>query len=362
MRSQDNIIDEDDFFKDSRMSFGDHLEVLRSHLWRAIYGLMFCMVIGFVLDGIGAALGNRSIGIGRPLMDAIQAPVRQALVEFYDKRRKRLIEEAKTPNTVAAAAVQFHEVPTRMNRDDWSRMLRVPAEQLPEEGIEIKLLMSPLEIDSAAQKIEHIVRPRELTALSAQESFVIYFKVSMIAGLVIASPWVFWQIWSFIAAGLYPSEKKYVHSYLPFSVGLFIAGVVLCQIFVMPKTVAALLWFNDFLGVTPDLRLSEWLSLAIMLPLVFGCSFQTPLVMLFLQRLGIMTPESFKKRRKAVIFGLAVFAAIITPTPDAVTMCYLWLPMVALYELGIWLSVFLPGAHNELEDLDVPSSEELMEV
>src|SRR5260370_2793612 len=176
------------------------------------------------------------------------------------------------------------------------------------------------------EEVRKLVRPPELTTWSATEGFMIYFKVTLIAGFVIAAPYVFWQIWSFIAAGLYPHEKRYVHVYLPFSLGLFMVGVIVCQFLVMPNAVKALLWFNEFLGITPDMRLSEWMSLAIMLPLVFGLSCETTLRMLFLERIGLMDIKSFKSKRKYAWFGMAVFAAVITPTPDAWTMMYMWVP------------------------------------
>lgn len=362
MRSPDEAFDEDDFFKDTRMSFGDHLEVLRTHLWRAIYGLLFCMVIGFILDAIGRATDQLYIGIGRPLLHIIEDPVRIALEDFYDRRMAEFEHKATIEGTEQSAASKPYPLTVRITRDDRARLLGVPTDQLPDEAIDLTMEVPPDGIYKAHNQVEKYVRPRELTTLSAQEGFVIYFKVSLIAGLVIASPWVFWQIWSFIAAGLYPHEKRYVHVYLPISVVLFVVGVILCQFIVMPKTVAALLWFNEFLGVTPDLRLSEWLSLAILMPVIFGCSFQTPLVMMFLERIGIANADTFKQKRKYAIFGLAIFAAIITPTPDAITMCYLWLPMVALYEFGVWLCVFSPRKSEGLDDLDVPDSEELIEV
>ena len=131
----------------------------------------------------------------------------------------------------------------------------------------------------------------------------------MLCGLVIGSPWIFYQIWAFIAAGLYPHEKKLVHVYLPVSLGLFLGGVFMCQFLVIPRAIAALLWFNEWIGLKPDLRLNEWLGFAILLPLVFGVSFQTPLVMMFLARVGIMTAESFRSHWKMAYFLLAVFAA-----------------------------------------------------
>ena len=102
----------------------------------------------------------------------------------------------------------------------------------------------------------------------------------------------------FVAAGLYPPEKRLVHVYLPVSLGLFLAGVLICEFFVIPKAIEALLWFNEWLGFKPDLRLNEWLSFAIFMPLIFGLSFQTPLVMVFLNKLGIVGVETFRGKRK----------------------------------------------------------------
>src|SRR5947209_17813049 len=159
----------------------------------------------------------------------------------------------------------------------------------------------------------------------------------MICGLVLASPWVFWQIWSFVAAGLYPTEKRLVNYWLPMSLGLFLAGVFLCQFAVIPRTVAALLWFNEWMGLTPELRLTEWLALAIWLPVIFGVAFQTPLVMLVLGRIGLMSSALYLSYWRAAVFILAVVTLIIVPTTDVVTWFALWIPMVALYFLGIYL-------------------------
>src|SRR5262245_14176352 len=117
MRSRDEIIDEDDYFKDTRMSFGDHLEVLRLHLWRAIVGLVFCMVIGFVLDSIGEATGFNALGIGRPLMRIIEAPVKKALEDFYDKRREKFQQEATQTGTPEATASEPKPTTIRHTRE-----------------------------------------------------------------------------------------------------------------------------------------------------------------------------------------------------------------------------------------------------
>src|SRR5207244_5641711 len=136
-------------------------------------------------------------------------------------------EEAQRKGTESAKANEPKPMTLSLSREEIAKLRGIPLEQVP-ESVEITVYMRPLEMIRATGPIQDLVRPRELTTLSAQEAMFVYFKVSIIAGLVIASPWVFWQIWSFIAAGLYPNEKRYVHVYLPVSVGLFVAGVVLC--------------------------------------------------------------------------------------------------------------------------------------
>jgi sec-independent protein translocase protein TatC len=189
-----------------------------------------------------------------------------------------------------------------------------------------------------------------LSTLSVQEGFVVYFKVSLLCGVVLASPFILYQFWMFVAAGLYPHERKYVYMMFGPSVGLFIAGVLLCQFVVLPGAVKALLMFNQWLGFDPDIRLNEWLSLAILLPLVFGVSFQTPLVMVFLNQIGMFTAKDYLSKWRHACMLLAFFAAVITPTPDAVTMCYLFVPMFGLYMLGIVICYYFPGSLEEAEE------------
>jgi sec-independent protein translocase protein TatC len=177
----------------------------------------------------------------------------------------------------------------------------------------------------------------------------VYFKVSILCSIVLASPFILYQFWAFVGAGLYPHEKKHVYSLFGPSVALFLAGVFLCQFLVLPGAVKALLGFNEWLGLDPEIRLREWLGLALILPLVFGVSFQTPLVMFALNRLGMFTAADYLSKWRHAIMVLAVFAAIITPTPDVVTMMYLFVPMFGLYLVGIAVCHFFPPQFEEEE-------------
>src|SRR5262249_49142306 len=137
--------------------------------------------------------------------------------------------------------------------------------------------------------------------------------------------------------------------------------VIICEFFVMPKAVEALLWFNEWLGLEPDMRLNEWLGFAIMMPVVFGISFQTPLVMLFLNRIGIMGGDSYREKRRLTRFFLALFAAVLPASTDPASRLFLWVPMCMLFELGIWLCLMSPTAPRS--EMDEPEEEEsLVEV
>ncbi len=350
----------DDLFADTRMSFGEHIEDLRAHLISAIKGTLFILVIGFVLDFTGWAIGKDWLGLGKPAMDLIIAPVKQQLIAFYDRRMEKLIASAEAGEADAQETLKPKPVTVTFPPEAVAKLLGKPAPAEDAEPVEVEVRMKPLDVYKATRAVNNFIRPPELSTLSVTEAMVVYFKVSIIVSLVIASPWVFWQIWSFIAAGLYPHEKKLVHVWLPISVALFLGGVAMCQFAIIPRSIEALLWFNEWMGLAPDLRLNEWLSFAIWLPVVFGLAFQTPLVMMVLERIGIMTVEGYLGYWRIAIFVMAVLAAVITPTPDAVTWFAMWAPMVGLYFLGIYLCKL--SARRRPAAFDVPEADELIEV
>lgn len=372
------VPDDDDIFHDSRMSFGDHIEELRHRLFSALKGLVFCMVIGFVLDYVGVSMGIPQIGIGRPVMRMIVEPVESQARNYYFRKLQELYAKLPAapadPDEVERVRAKLKEKENdllALSEDELKVLLAaprdlpilIPVEPLkkvfgepkdPEiKNIPVTIQLYPAHLNAYSLEGEALLQSkRYLTTLSAQESLVVYFKVSMICGVILASPWIFYQIWAFIAAGMYPHEKAYVYRYLPFSIGLFIAGILLCQFFVIPGAVKALLGFNEWIDTDPDLRLNEWLGFAILLPLVFGVSFQTPLVMFFLNRIGMFSWEDYWAKWRYAIIILAFFSALITPTPDIVTMLYLFLPMIALYMIGVALCKFLPPSHEQLGDDD----------
>src|SRR5437660_2127334 len=339
-QKKDKPIDPDDLFADTRMSFGDHLEELRHYLWRAVIGFIIAMLV--------------SLLIGKPVLYVfIIRPVEKQLQDFYDdlaqERKKEVLGDENLQKLDAdqprAVEMEFVRAQVKALVEGRSVEPVEKPEELPaSERVRMQVVIpEPVKYAAATADAQRLLVPRPtVKTFNVTEAFIVYFKISMITGFVLGSPWIFLQIWSFIAAGLYPHEKRYVHVYLPFSLGLFLAGVALCQFLVIPRAVEALLWFNEWIGLEPELRLNEWLGFAIMMPLVFGVSFQTPLVMLFLERLGILTIDLYRGKRRIAWFIMAVFAAVITPSTDAFSMLFLWVPMSALYELGILLARMSP--------------------
>ncbi|WP_169975938.1 twin-arginine translocase subunit TatC [Tautonia rosea] len=309
------------------MSFGDHIEELRLRLVLALLGL----AVGVILSLIPP------LNLGYHVMQGMQDPAQEAL-EAYHLRQ--------TESRVAAAELKatYTEMPARISAAALVAALRevAPNVTLPEEdpgSLEGRYVELPMQVrDAAAIDLvnTNVQRQKALIALRPLETAVIFFTVCIITGLVIASPWVFYQLWAFVAAGLYRHERATVYRYLPFSLGLFLGGVFLCYFGVLPLTLQFLLQFNIWLNVEPSLQLTAWMSFATLLPLVFGLGFQLPLVMLFVGKLGIVSAQTFREKRKFALLGITIVASMLTPA-DIVSMLMLAAPMVALYELGILL-------------------------
>jgi sec-independent protein translocase protein TatC len=180
----------------------------------------------------------------------------------------------------------------------------------------------------------------QLQTLAPAEGFASYMKISLVCGLILTCPWVFYQLWMFVAAGLYENEKKFVYKVLPFSVFLFIAGALFFLFVVSPLALRFLVKFNEeVLGVSSYFTFRYYVSFVSMLALVFGLGFQTPVVIFFLNRTGLITLDAMRKARKYVFFGVFILSALITP-PDMISQIALGVPLYLLFELGILLGHF----------------------
>ena len=309
------------------MSFGDHIEELRVRLILGLMGLF----VGVLLTFIPPA------NLGKRVITKMEEPAKGALQSFYAERAKLRVEAAKKDKSVTPT---FMAVIPADKFIDALRQIAPKIEIGPADALMQKSIRLPMSLDQSAmiETVAKSVEPKDaLITLAPLEAMTIFFMVCMVTGLVIASPWVFYQIWAFVAAGLYRHERHYVTKFLPISLGLFLLGVFLCFFGVLPVTLSFLLEFNVWLGLEPTLRLADWMSFATMLPLVFGVCFQTPLIMLFLERIGVFTVADFRAKRKFAILIIVIAGAVLTPGQDPFSMLMLSIPMIVLYELGILL-------------------------
>lgn len=361
---------DEDLFQETSMTFGEHLDELRICLWRAVIGLM----IGFCLG----------LFVGKYVVQFIQYPLEQSLSEFLQQRATEQLEaeaeqisKAGYPADIAEIAKEQRLLPERVWINPEEFMAKVTGEA-DTEGDGVSPTVAEAGGEPSAQAAESAeaqeagsaeattdfprveiylwhdrdtdprLRPK---SLNAHEAFMIWVKASLVVGVLISSPWVLWQIWSFVAAGLYPQEKHYAYVFLPISLVLFLSGAALAFFVVFRFVLNFLFMFNESLGIEPDLRISEWMSFVIMLPLGFGIAFQLPLVMLFLERIGIFTVKTYLEKWRVAILVICVVSMFLTPS-DPQSMIAMAIPLIVLYFGGIAMCRYMPKRKSAWSDFD----------
>ncbi len=175
-----------------------------------------------------------------------------------------------------------------------------------------------------------------LIATGVISPFLVPMKVTLVLAFIIALPWVFYQVWAFIAPGLYQHEKRLVLPLVLSSSLLFVAGVAFCYFFVFKRVFHFISEFAPTsIAVMPDIE--NYLDFVMSMCLAFGATFEVPVVVVILVRMGIVSVEKLKEVRPYAIVGAFVIAAIVTP-PDVVSQLALAIPMCILYELGLLLA------------------------
>jgi len=175
-----------------------------------------------------------------------------------------------------------------------------------------------------------------LVFIAPAEAFITSIKIAIFGGFYISSPFILYQAWRFVSTGLEGGEGRYVLSFGIFSFMLFVLGSLLGYFIIVPVGLKFLMAFGtEYL--TPMISVGKYVSFVISLSFAFGLVFQLPLVILFLARMGIVTPRFLSEKRKYAIVIIFIAAAILTP-PDVITQCLMAIPLLVLYEIGILLS------------------------
>jgi sec-independent protein translocase protein TatC len=201
-----------------------------------------------------------------------------------------------------------------------------------------------------AMAVQDDEKSRRMIFTALHETFIVYLKVAFFAAIFISSPIILTQLWKFVAPGLYKNEKKALLPYLVATPTLFLLGGMLVYYLIMPLAIRFFLSFESSaqvgnLPIQLEAKVNEYLSLVMRLIFAFGLSFQLPVILSLLARIGFVDSDYLKKRRKYVIVIIFIVAAILTP-PDPITQIGLGIPLLILYELSI-LSVKLIEKKNK---------------
>lgn len=375
------------------MTFGEHLEQLRKALAKSsawvgvglIFGLFLADdIVQYIQTPLKAALEEFSlkqdlqrlktvsgVEVSKEMAEKLHDKgivSEDVLVDPRDFHLESLMgkKESEQPESLKPAATETGAAPTESNKKESDA--KAPTEpkvqdiktsdaKATESSTETtaKPTVSAPDPDALYQGavdnelMERLVPVRiwrkvatRVETLNIQEGFMIWLKAALIAGIVFGSPGIFWHIWGFVAAGLYPHERKYVYVFLPMSLGLFLAGVSLAFFVIFRFVIEFLLEANASLGTDLSPRLNEYVSFALILPLGFGLAFQLPLVMVFLNRIGMFSVQNYLQQWKIAILVIAFLSMILTPGGDIYSMCGMGLPLIILYFLGIALCKYLP--------------------
>jgi len=280
---------EDDPFAQTRMSIGAHLEELRKRVFRSVVVLVVCFLIAW--------------GFKEHITAVVMWPWREAV------------------GKINADLVERYEAELLAQPDiDRARYFKSADSASPD----YKLLKDPVD--------------ERLASFGVGDSFFFALNVSLWSAFFLGAPFVLWQLWQFIAAGLYAHEKKFVYLYFPFSVGLFIAGVLFCYFFVVSVGMYFLSSTLPLEQVRPMVGIDRYFDFLSTMCLAMGAVFQIPVLMIFLSSIGIIDPKLYGKYRGHFLIVALLVAAILTPGPDMYSQMLMAGPMLVLYEVGIVLA------------------------
>lgn len=178
-----------------------------------------------------------------------------------------------------------------------------------------------------------------LVFTAPMDKFMAHLKIALFSGTLVSSPFWFYHLWQFVSPGLYKNEKKYALGFISSAVTLFLTGVMVCYFMILPVTFEFLMNFGGT-SDKPMITINEYLSFFITTNLVFGIAFELPLILVVLGMLGIVNKAFLADKRRYAIVLISIFSAVATPSPDALSMLLLMVPMGLLYEVAIILVGF----------------------
>lgn len=192
-------------------------------------------------------------------------------------------------------------------------------------------------IQFLSRPIRPLLEEGRLAYLHPTEPFMVTIKVGMFVGIVLALPVLFWHFWRFVTPGLLEREKRIFFPALFSSVALFVAGAALAFFYVLPLGLRFFFGFAEG-ALQPVITINEYFSFAIQVTLMFGLAFETPLVILVLTYVGVLSTRILRRYRRHAVVAIAILSAVLTPTADIVSMLAMFVPIYLLFEVSVILS------------------------
>ena len=316
---------------DVEMSLGEHLVELRTRIIHALLGLLVATVLcGVFYDQLLTALL-------RPYYHALAELERRSPVKAPPSPETPPKAEAPVPGTGPEAATLPKAVDDRLAALE-ARLSRLEAA--------LRVGPAPAAGGAASATPAQPEVHSRLILRGPMTGYIMIILMCLITGVIVASPWIIYQIWMFVGVGLHPHERKYVHIYGPASFLLFIGGGSLFYFYILPVGLQALMSptagikVNGVSLIDPSFMLDEYLYFVALMTLVFGLAFQTPLIVMFIERIGLVPLPTLIKQQRLVILIMVVIAAVITPTVDPVSLTAMAVPLILLYEVGLLMAWF----------------------
>jgi sec-independent protein translocase protein TatC len=332
---------------DMEKPFLEHLEDLRVMITRVVLTLVISMIACFTLQ-------NQLMEVLRkPVEDVWLTHTQGTLPAEIDAKAwedaKAILDRSRDLDPTTREDFLTHFTPEQQRLAHAVRLMKA-AKGLPEENRDAFLSKA------AGQDAELLKLIRDLVdkgadpdsglgagimTMSAQkptETFMLSMKLAFFAGIIVSFPLLLLFILQFVLPGLHQHEKRVMWPALAIGFGLFLFGVCFAYFLVLPRALEFFHAWNLKLGVANDWRIGDYITFATQFTLLFGLSFELPVVVMVFVKLGLLSYESMSRTRAYAILAIVVVAAIITPTPDAFTLCLMALPMILLYEGCIWLA------------------------
>jgi len=333
-----------------QMSFLDHLDELRRRLIYSVFSITLAFVVCFTFsEPIYRFLSVpiiRQLQKERRTMQASYGTINLAEVADgetlqYTFTKETSVNGVKIPlgTTIPVRKTTIEGKPTLVLAERWSVArtilpINTAIDQIQREG---------------ESKVFFDDESNQLVLRGVTSPFMVYMRVALYAGIALAVPFLFYQIWAFIAPGLYQHEKKYVVPVILMSTFFFVTGAAFAYLIAFPAVCDYMLGLAMQGGFRTLLDAEDYLDLIIMIMLGLGIVFQIPTISFVLGRIGLLTPKIMIKAWRYAVVGITIIAAVATPTPDAFNMLMFAAPMLVLYLLSIVI-VWLFGKKRQTDE------------